>query len=133
MSTLEIPTGFTSEQIQKLASGPYTEEDSMASLKLGFAQGLCELGILPSEFERMFKEAEDMPILGPMVNTSAKLMGLGLAGGALLGGYSGLLRHRAEKAIDGKNDPDITAQQNSLKAYREMIADLRRNVAITQA
>jgi hypothetical protein len=32
MSTLEIPTGFTSEQIQKLASGPYTEEDSMAPL-----------------------------------------------------------------------------------------------------
>lgn len=131
MNIAALPAEFDPETLLKLASGPYTAEDSMASLKMGFCQGLCELGILPSEFEHMFKGG--IWPLDSVVNTSAKLMGLGLAGGALVGGYSGLLRHRAEQAIDGKNDPDLVQLQNSLKAYREMKADLQRNRAITGA
>lgn len=131
MNIADLPADFDQATLLKLASGPYTAEDAMASLKLGFCQGLCEMGILPSEFEHMFKGG--VWPLDSIVNTSAKAMGLGLAGGALVGGYSGLLRHRAESAIEGKNDPDITQLQNSLKAIKEMRADLVRNRSIMGA
>ena len=100
----------------------------MSAFKLGFAIGLSEHGITPSEFEKMAKYAE-VNILGlgaNLIDGLAKATLVGGAAGTLLGGYSGYLRHRAEKAIEGKNDPDIVALQNKIRTYRQMSEDLVR-------
>jgi hypothetical protein len=118
---------LTPEEIAKEAALPYSQEDAMSALKLGFAHELSDAGILPSEFESLMKEAN---IIDTGVGTLGQLAGLGMAGGALVGGYTGYLRHRVEKAIEGKNDPDLVKLNNSLKMYREMSQDLRRTNAV---
>lgn len=107
--------------------------DALSAVKLGFAIGLSEIGITPSEFEEMAKLAEVNP-LGGLVGGFESLGKATLAGGAigtLVGGYSGYLRHRAEKAIEGKNDPDIVALRNKIRAYDQMKKDLIRTTAVT--
>lgn len=118
---------LTPEEIAKEAARPYSQEDAMSALKLGFAHELSDAGILPSEFERMMKGAG---IIDAGVGTLGQLAGLGMAGGALVGGYTGYLRHRAEKAVEGKNDPDLVKLNNSLKMYRELTQDLQRTNAV---
>ena len=101
----------------------------MCAVKLGFIHEMSDHGILPSEAEELLKVADGYPLSG-LVGGIGQLYGLSLAGGALAGGYSGYLRHRAEKAIEGKNDPDLVKLNNSLKMYREMVADLNRTNAV---
>lgn len=118
---------LTPEAIAKEAALPYTSEDAMSAMKLGFAHALSDAGILPSEFESLMKEAN---IIDTGIGTLGQLAGLGMAGGALIGGYTGYARHRAEKAIEGKNDPDLVKLDNSLRMYRELSADLQRTNAV---
>lgn len=113
---------------------PYSAMDALSAIKLGFALGLSEIGITPSEFEGMVKFAEFNNPLGVGVGLLESLGKATLAGGAvgtLVGGYSGYLRHRAEKAIEGKNDPDIMALRNKIRAYDQMKKDLLRTNAVT--
>lgn len=102
----------------------------MSAIKLGFLAELSDNGILPSEFEDFMKCADGVPVISQILSTGGQLAGLSLAGGALLGGYSGLLRHKAEQAIEGKNDPDLVKVDNQLNMYRELISDLRRTDAV---
>lgn len=114
------PVSIPNETLQKIASSPYSKEDSMAALKLGFAQGMSDCGLCPGETEELIKLGLDWSSVPMALATTS------VVGGSVLGAYSGLLRHRMEKAVDGKNDPDITETNDKLRAYREMISDLRR-------
>ncbi len=116
------------QQLAEMAGTPYSPEDAMCAIKLGFIHEMSDAGLLPSEVEAILKEA-DYP-LGGFLNGAGQIAGLSLAGGALVGGYTGYLRHRAEKAVEGKNDPDLTKLNNSLKMYRELVADLNRTNAV---
>lgn len=122
-SKMEVPV----EQLAAFVadSGP---DIRLSSLKLGFAIGLSEIGLLPSEFESLVKQAEGGPL--DFIMAIPKALGSATlytgAAGALGGAYTGYLRHKTERAVDGKDDPETLALQNKLNAYRQMTQDLRR-------
>jgi hypothetical protein len=114
---------------------PYSVQEEMSALKLGFALALSEIGLTPSEFEQMVKVAEGIslnPVNG-LLSTAEGLIGLttmAAGGGALAGGYSGYLRHKVEKDMEGKGDPDLVSLHDKIRAYNELTRDLRRSNAV---
>lgn len=111
-------------------SAPYSANDAMFGLKLGIALACQEEGIAPSEFEGMLKTSS-IDFLSNGVDLLGKLSLGGLIAGTLGGGYSGYLRHRAEKSMEGKDDPELSATEAKVRAYKEMIEDLKRTNAVT--
>lgn len=124
------PIKLTQQESDELSSD-YSVQDELSAVKLGFAIGLSEIGITPSEFETMAKIADGIGagiLSGVEALAGATTMGIGA--GAAIGGYSGYLRHRAEKAIEGKNDPELVALRDKIRAYNELKKDLVRTSAV---
>ena len=112
--------------------------DAMHGLKLGIALTLQEEGISPSEFEAMIlsqpmEKVAFMQAAESGIDAWGKMVLGGLALGSLGGGYSGYLRHRAEKAIEGKDDPELVEKENKIRAYREMLEDIKRTKNVSAA
>lgn len=120
---------LSSAEIDELKN-PYGANDAMCALKLGVALACQEEGIAPSEFESLLKTAS-IDFLSGGVDLLGKLSLGGLVAGTLGGGYSGYLRHKAEKSIEGKDDPEVASIEARVRAYREMIEDLKRTNAVT--
>lgn len=118
------------EDIAEL-SEPFGPKHAMEALRMGFASGLSELGLLPSEFEEMLKSANFKEgTLGELFNKGVEGYGnaaaLVIGAGALGGAYSGYARARLDQMIAGNDDPEAVALRKKTQAYQSMIADLKR-------
>lgn len=113
-------------------SQDFGPKEAMEALCLGFAMGLSECGLTPSEFEGFSKLGlvnwGEVPaeILGGYGTAAAGIIGAGALGGA----YSGYARSRVEQTMNGTDNPDIVALRKKIQAYRSMSSDLKRTNAL---
>lgn len=118
---------LTAEELAELQE-PYGPKHAMLATRIGFAMGLSELGITPSEFETLVKAASFewsrfLPEIPEAYGTAAMLA---TGAGALGGAYSGYARARAEQVLNGQEDPEAVALERKLKAYKSLSGDLTR-------
>ena len=115
-------------------TGPFTPKEALDGIKLGFAMGLSDCGLIPSEVEDFLKSGVinwgDLAKMGPeaYLELSTGVIGAG----ALAGAYSGYARHQVEQGLNGTDDPQLSSLKKKLDAYHSMTADLKRTNAVQQ-
>lgn len=123
---------LTPEEIAELME-PYGPKQAMIATRIGFAMGLSELGLSPSEFEYIAKQASfDLARFLPQIPEAygtAAMMAIGGAG--LAGAYSGYARHRIDQMLQGNDDPDVQALRKKIDAYHNLTSDLKRTNGIS--
>lgn len=106
----------------------------LPAIRLGFAKAASEAGLTPSEAEAKLAgmNKEGLGTLDAILQllTEQGPMAV-MAGGAIAGGLSGIARHKLERRAEGKDDPQLTADELKAQGYERMSEDLRRQMAAT--
>jgi hypothetical protein len=122
-----------SQQEAEILSGPYTQEDRISAVKLGFARAIADSGMTPSEAEELFKQASISKIAG-----LAGMQALSTAGEwaakypvllALLGAGAGAGIGKLHNALDARSEDKQDEESITLKKKMETYQNMKKELA----